>query len=315
MNKDKYKQHKIYVSGHRGMVGSSIIRQLELLGYKNIITFEHSELDLISQDSVEKMMLREKPEYIFLAAAKVGGIQANNNYRGEFIYQNLMIETNVIHSAWKAGVKRLLFLGSSCIYPRNCPQPISEDYLLSGKLEETNEPYAIAKIAGIKMCESYNRQYGTQYISVMPTNLFGPNDNYDLNNSHVLPALIRKAHEAKFNKEKKLVVWGSGNPFREFLFVDDMANACIFLMENPEIKDGIFNIGTGDDLTIRQLAEIIVEIVGFEGEIVFDKNKPDGTPRKLLNIDRMSKIGWKAKTTLREGIKKSYADFLNNLLK
>ena len=226
-----------------------------------------------------------------------------------------MIQTNVIHSAWKAGVKRLLFLGSSCIYPRNCPQPISEDYLLSGKLEETNEPYAIAKIAGIKMCESYNRQYGTQYISVMPTNLFGPNDNYDLNNSHVLPALIRKAHEAKLNKEKKLVVWGSGNPFREFLFVDDMANACIFLMENPEIKDGIFNIGTGEDLTIRQLAEIIIEIVGFEGEIVFDKNKPDGTPRKLLNIDRMSKIGWKAKTTLREGIKKSYADFLNNLLK
>ena len=313
MNNNK-KNCKIFVSGHKGMVGSSIVRYLKLSGYTNILTFDHSCLDLISQVEVEKMLQKEKPDYIFLAAAKVGGIQANNSYRAEFIYQNLMIEANIIHSAWRAGIKRLLFLGSSCIYPRNCPQPISENYLLTGPLEETNEPYAIAKIAGIKMCESYNRQYGTHYVSVMPTNLYGPNDSYDLKNSHVLPALIRKVHEAKINNDKNFVVWGSGKPMREFLYVDDMADACVFLMEHPEIENGLFNIGTGKDLTIRQLAETIMDVVGFEGEIVFDTTQPDGTPRKLLNTNRMKKLGWKAKTTLKKGIIKSYDDFLNKNL-
>jgi GDP-L-fucose synthase len=245
-----------------------------------------------------------------LAAAKVGGIHANNTYRGEFIYQNLMMEANIVHAAWQAGVKRMLFLGSSCIYPRDCSQPISEEYLLTGTLEQTNEPYAIAKIAGIKLCESYNRQYGTQYVSVMPTNLYGPNDNYDLSNSHVLPALIRKAHEAQQRGDTSYVVWGSGKPMREFLYVDDMAEACVFLMEHAEIQDGLFNVGTGQDVTIRELAETVMEVVGFKGEIVFDASKPDGTPRKLLNVDRLRGLGWQAKTSLRDGIARAYADFL-----
>lgn len=305
---------KIYIAGHRGMVGSAIIRRLQSLGYTNLLIRKHSELDLTNQLSVEQFLKQEKPDYIFLAAAKVGGIHANNTYRGEFIYQNLMIEANVVHAAWQAGVKRLLFLGSSCIYPRDCPQPIKEENLLTGPLEPTNEPYAIAKIAGIKLCESYNLQYGTQYVSVMPTNLYGPNDNYDLNNSHVLPALIRKAHEAKLRGDVSYVVWGSGQPMREFLYVDDMAEACVFLMECPDIQDGLFNVGTGQDVTIRELAETVMDVVGFRGEIVFDASKPDGTPRKLLNVDRMRALGWEAQTSLREGIQKAYADFLSKTI-
>jgi GDP-L-fucose synthase len=305
------KQAKIYIAGHRGMVGSAIVRRLQSAGYTNLLTRTHAELDLTQQGSVAQWMAQEKPDYVFLAAAKVGGIHANNTYRGEFIYQNLMMEANIVHAAWQAGVKRLLFLGSSCIYPRDCSQPIKEEYLLTGPLEPTNEPYAIAKIAGIKLCESYNRQYGTQYVSVMPTNLYGPNDNYDLNNSHVLPALIRKAHESKLRGDASYVVWGTGNPMREFLYVDDMADACVFLMEREDICDGLFNVGTGQDVTIRELALTVVEVVGFQGEIVFDANKPDGTPRKLLNVDRMRDLGWVAKTSLREGIAKAYSDFLS----
>lgn len=308
------KQAKIYVAGHRGMVGSAIVRRLQAAGYTNVLTRAHAELDLTQQLPVEQFLQQEQPDYVFLAAAKVGGIHANNTYRGEFIYQNLMMESNVIHAAWQAGVKRMLFLGSSCIYPRDCPQPISEEYLLTGPLEQTNEPYAIAKIAGIKLCQSYNRQYGTQYVSVMPTNLYGPNDNYDLNNSHVLPALIRKAHEAKLRGDSSYVVWGSGNPMREFLYVDDMADACVFLMEHAEIQDGLFNVGTGEDVTIRELAETVMDVVGFKGEIVFDASKPDGTPRKLLNVDRLRGLGWLAKTSLRDGIEKAYADFLNKAI-
>ena len=271
----------------------------------------HSELDLTNQAAVENFLKQEKPDYVFLAAARVGGIHANNTYRGEFIYQNLMMEANIVHAAWQAGVQRLLFLGSSCIYPRDCPQPIQEEYLLTGPLEPTNEPYAIAKIAGIKLCESYNRQYGTQYVSVMPTNLYGPNDNYDLNNSHVLPALIRKAHEAKLRGDTSYMVWGSGKPMREFLYVDDMADACVFLMERSDIHDGLFNVGTGQDVTIRELAETVMDVVGFKGEIVFDASKPDGTPRKLLNVDRMRDLGWQSSTSLREGVARAYADFLS----
>ena len=308
------KQAKIYVAGHRGMVGSAIVRRLRSAGYTNVLTRTHAELDLTRQSSVEQFLQQEQPDYVFLAAAKVGGIHANNTYRGEFIYQNLMIEANVVHAAWQAGVKRMLFLGSSCIYPRDCSQPISEEYLLTGPLEQTNEPYAIAKIAGIKLCESYNWQYGTQYVSAMPTNLYGPNDNYDLNNSHVLPALIRKAHEAKLRRDTSYVVWGSGKPMREFLYVDDMADACVFLMEHAEIQDGLFNVGTGQDVTIRELAEAVVDVVGFNGEIVFDASKPDGTPRKLLNVDRLRVLGWQAKTSLRDGIAKAYADFLNKAI-
>lgn len=303
------KNAKIFIAGHRGMVGSAIARRLTSAGYTNLITRTHAELDLIDQTVVTQFLEHEKPDYIFLAAAKVGGIHANNTYRAEFIYQNLMIEANIVHAAWKAGVQRLLFLGSSCIYPRDCPQPIKEEYLLSGPLEQTNEPYAIAKIVGIKLCENYNRQYGTQYVSAMPTNLYGPNDNYDLNTSHVLPALIRKAHEAKIRGDKELVVWGSGKPMREFLYVDDMADACIFLMEQG-ISEGLFNVGTAEDVTIREVAETVMSVVGFDGEIVFDASKPDGTPRKLLNVDRMRELGWQAKTSLRDGIAKSYADFL-----
>ena len=300
---------KIYISGHNGMVGSALVRSLKAKGYTNLITRSRSELDLLNQVAVHAFLQHEKPEYVFLAAAKVGGIQANNTYRADFIYENLMVETNLIHGAYLAGVNRLCFLGSSCIYPRDCPQPIKEEYLLTGPLEPTNEPYAIAKIAGIKLCESYNRQHGTQYVSVMPTNLFGPNDNYDLNNSHVLPALIRKAHEAKLRGDASYVVWGSGKPMREFLYVDDMADACAFLMEN-DIGEGIYNVGTGQDVTIRELAEAVMSVVGFQGEIVFDASKPDGTPRKLLNVDRMRALGWAAQTGLRDGIAKAYADFL-----
>lgn len=307
------KSAKIYVAGHRGMVGSAIVRNLEVKGYSNVVIRTHAELDLLDQSAVTSFFQKEKPDYVFLAAAKVGGIHANNTLRAEFIYQNLMMEANIIHAAWQAGVRRLLFLGSSCIYPRDCPQPIKEEYLLTGPLELTNEPYAIAKIAGIKLCESYNRQYGTQYVSVMPTNLYGPNDNYDLNNSHVLPALIRKAHEAKIRCDKELVVWGSGKPMREFLYVDDMADASVFLMENG-IAEGLFNVGTGEDVTICELAETVMSAVGFSGEIVFDDSKPDGTPRKLLNVDRMRKLGWQAKTSLRDGIAKAYADFLTKVV-
>lgn len=306
------KEETIFVAGHRGMVGSAIVRKLKEKGYKCILTATRDQLDLLDQEAVESFINEHKPDYIYLAAAKVGGIHANNTFRGQFIYENMMIESNIIHAAWKYGVKRLLFLGSSCIYPRDCPQPIQEDYLLTGPLEQTNEPYAIAKIAGIKLCESYNRQYGTEYVSVMPTNLYGPNDNYDLESSHVLPALIRKAHEAKERGDKELVVWGSGKPMREFLYVDDMADACVFLMEST-VKDGLFNIGTGEDITIRDLAETIMEVVGFDGEIVFDASKPDGTPRKLLNVDKMKQLGWVAKTALREGISESYSDFLSKI--
>lgn len=303
------KTSKIYVAGHRGMVGSAIVRRLQGAGYSNLLTRTHGELDLVDQSAVSAFFDREKPHYVFLAAAKVGGIHANDTYRAEFIYQNLMIEANVIHAAYQAGVSRLMLLGSSCIYPRDCPQPICEEYLLTGPLEPTNEPYAIAKIAGIKLCENYNYQYGTRYLSVMPTNLYGPNDNYDLNNSHVLPALIRKAHEAKLRGERQLLVWGSGRPMREFLYVDDLADACVFLMEQ-NVTEGLFNIGTGEDITIRELAETVMEAVGFHGHIVFDGSKPDGTPRKLLNVDRMRSLGWLARTTLPEGIASAYEDFL-----
>tara|TARA_R110002012_G_scaffold248636_3_gene424993 strand:+ start:3920 stop:4810 length:891 start_codon:yes stop_codon:yes gene_type:complete len=290
------------------MVGSAIVRKLSSLGYTNVVTRTHAEVDLVSQQAVMDFLGQEKPDYIFMAAAKVGGIHANNTLRADFLYQNLMIETNVVHAAWQAGVNRMLFLGSSCIYPRDCPQPIREDYLLTGPLEQTNEPYAIAKIAGVKLCESYNRQYGTQYVSAMPTNLYGPNDSYDLNNSHVLPALIRKTHEAKLRGDRELVVWGSGKPMREFLYVDDMAEACVFLMENG-ISDGLFNIGTGEDVTIRELAETVMDVVGFDGTIVYDSAKPDGTPRKLLDVDKMKTLGWSASTGLRDGIARAYADF------
>lgn len=302
------KSSKIYVTGHRGMVGSAIMRRLQQQGYTDVIGRTHAELDLTDQAAVLQFLQQERPDYIFMAAAKVGGIQANNTYRAEFLYENLMMEANIIHAAWKAGVEHMLFLGSSCIYPRDCPQPIREDYLLTGPLEPTNEPYAIAKIAGIKLCENYNRQYGTRYASAMPTNLYGPNDNYDLNNSHVLPALIRKAHEAKERGDSELVVWGSGEPMREFLYVDDMADACVFLMENG-VSEGLFNVGTGTDVTIRELAETVMRVVGFEGRIVFDRTKPDGTPRKLMSVDRLTALGWTASTALEAGIAKAYADF------
>jgi len=292
------------------MVGSAIVRRLQALGYRNLLTRTHSELNLLDQSSVNAFLEQEKPDYIFLAAGRVGGIQANNTYRAEFIYQNLMIAANLIHAAYQAGVQHLLFLGSSCIYPRDCPQPIKEEYLLTGLLEKTNEPYAIAKIAGIKLCESYNQQYGTAYVSVMPANLYGPNDNYDLNNCHVLPALIRKTHEAKVQGDTNLVVWGSGKALREFLYVDDVADACVFLMERGT-NEGLFNIGSGTEITIRELAETIMEVIGFRGQMVFDSTKPDGTPRKLLCVDRIQALGWRAKTGLREGIAEAYQEFLS----
>lgn len=309
MNSFIKKNARIYIAGHQGMVGSAIHRRLSKLGFDNLITRTHTELDLIDQQAVDRFLQAQKPDFIFLAAAKVGGILANTTQRAEFIYQNLMIQSNVIHSAWTAGVKRLIFLGSSCIYPRDCPQPIKEEHLLTGPLEISNEPYAVAKIAGIKLCENYNRQYGTNYISLMPSNLYGPNDNYDLNVSHVLPALLRKAHEAKIGGERELIVWGSGKPLREFLFVDDMADACTFIMQS-DIADGIYNIGTGQDISIQELAQIVMKVVGLEGEIVFDSSKPDGTPRKLLNIEKLSALGWNAKTSLYEGIALTYSDFL-----
>jgi len=299
----------IYVAGHRGMVGSAIVRRLQALGYQNLLMRSREELDLLNQQAVHEFLSAEKPDYIFLAAAKVGGIHANNVYRADFIYENLMVEANIIHAAKSAGVERMLFLGSSCIYPRDCPQPIKEEYLLTGPLEQTNEPYAIAKIAGIKLCESFNRQYGTKYVSVMPTNLYGPNDNYDLSNSHVLPALIRKAHEAKVSAQASLPVWGSGRPRREFLHVDDIAEACVFLMEEG-VEEGMFNVGTGSDVSIGELARMVMDVVGFKGTIEFDESKPDGTLRKLLDVSRMNKLGWSARIPLRDGIKSAYEDYL-----
>lgn len=305
------KEGRIYVAGHRGMVGSAIVRKLKTDGFRNIIVRTSAELDLRDQQAVRSFFEKEKPEYIFLAAAKVGGIQANNTYRGEFLYDNLMIEANVIHQAYENGAKKLLFLGSSCIYPKMAPQPLKEEYLLTGALEPTNEPYAIAKIAGIKLCETYRHQYGCNFISAMPTNLYGPNDNYDLNNSHVLPALLRKFHSAKESGAGFVEIWGSGTPLREFLHVDDLADAALFLMEN--YNDHLFvNVGTGEDLAIRDLAEMISEVVGFEGELRFDSSKPDGTPRKLMDISRLHNMGWKHSIGLREGIRMVYGDMKDN---
>lgn len=303
---------KIYVAGHSGLVGSALMRRLEKGGYSNIVTRTHAELDLKDQRAVAEFFAQEKPDHVFLAAAKVGGIVANNTYPAEFIYQNLMIQSNVIHSAYSNRAKKLLFLGSSCIYPKFAPQPMKEEHLLTGVLEPTNEPYAVAKIAGIKMCGAYNRQYGTNFMSVMPTNLYGLGDNYDLQNSHVMPALIRKMHEAKARGDAQVGVWGSGTPRREFLYGDDMADACVFLMENRDAKDtGEFvNIGVGEDITIRELAERVAKVVGFQGELVFDSSKPDGTPQKLLDVTHLNQLGWRAKTSMGEGIGKAYQDFM-----
>ena len=299
----------ILVAGARGMVGSALVRRLQAVGYAQVLAPGRTELDLMDTAAVQAYLAQHRPAYIFIAAAKVGGIQANNTYRAEFLHTNLTIQNNLIHGAHLAGVQRLMFLGSSCIYPKMAPQPIKEEYLLTGPLEPTNEPYAIAKIAGIKMCEAYNAQYGRQYISVMPTNLYGLNDNYDLNNSHVLPALIRKAHEAKLRGDAQYVVWGSGRPRREFLYVDDLADACVFLMERG--YDGsLLNIGTGEDVTIRELAETVMKVVGFEGQIVFDASKPDGTPRKLLDVSRLRSLGWQWQTPLDQGVQQAYQAYL-----
>lgn len=303
------KDAKIFVAGHKGMVGSAIVRNLQAKGYANILTQTRQELDLLDQKAVQTYLKQHQPDYIFIAAAKVGGIQANNVYRADFLYQNLMIEANLIHGAHEANIQRLCFLGSSCIYPRDCPQPIKEEYLLTGPLEQTNEPYAIAKIAGIKLCESYNRQYNRQYISAMPTNLYGPNDNYDLNSSHVLPALIRKAHEAKLNNEPVFTVWGTGTPRREFLYVDDLAEACVFLMETDYVGP-LLNVGTGEDFTIRELAETVKKVVGFQGKLVFDTTKPDGTPRKQLDVSKLKSLGWMSQISLIAGIQMAYEDFI-----
>ena len=313
------RKKRIYVAGHRGLVGSALMRQLEKRGYENVITRTHAELDLTDQAAVRTFFAQEKPDCVLLAAAKVGGIHANNIYPAEFIHQNLAIQTNVIHEAWKHGVSKLLFLGSSCIYPKDCPQPIKEEYLLTGELEPTNRPYALAKIAGLEMCWSYNRQYGTRYMTVMPTNLYGPNDNYDLNTSHVLPALIRKMHEAKMSKAHEVVVWGTGSPMREFLYSDDMADACLYLLEQNEselaplfndIQPPLVNVGCGEDLSIKELAVLVKEVVGFTGELTFDTTKPDGTMRKLLDVQKLRQMGWEATTKLRDGISMSYASFL-----
>jgi GDP-L-fucose synthase len=317
---------RIYVAGHRGLVGSAIMRCLQRADYMNVITRTHAEMELMDRSAVQKFFEQEKPEYVFLAAAKVGGILANSSYPADFIYQNLAIQNNVIHESHRSGVKRLLFLGSSCIYPRDCPQPIKEEYLLTGPLEPTNRAYAIAKIAGIEMCWSFNRQHGTQFLAVMPTNLYGPGDNYNLNTSHVIPALIRKFHEAKTSLESEVVVWGSGRPMREFLYSDDMADGCVFLMKLPnrefngllgsdESKSSRFepplvNIGVGQDVSIRELAHLIREVVGSKTDIVFDASKPDGTPRKLLDIAKLSSRGWRASTDLQTGLRMAYADFV-----
>ena len=307
------KESKIYLAGHRGMVGSAIKRRLETEGYSNFVLRTSKELDLRNQREVTDFFSEEKPDYVFLAAARVGGIVANNSYRGEFLYENLMIQNNVIHESYRNGVKKLMFLGSSCIYPKLAPQPLKEEYLLTGPLEYTNEPYAIAKIAGIKLCDAYRAQYGCNFISVMPTNLYGPNDNYDLNNSHVLPALLRKFHEAKQGDLAQVEVWGSGNPKREFLHADDMADACVFLMKNYS-EDGLINIGVGEDLSIKELAEMIKDIVGYKGKIIFDSSKPDGTPRKLMDVSKLSSLGWKASISLKEGIAQVYKEkFLSDV--
>ena len=307
MNKDS----KIYVAGHRGLVGSAIVRNLEAKGYTNIIYRTHEELDLTNQADVQAFFKEEQPEYVILAAAKVGGIQANNTYPADYIYDNLMIQNNVIKAAHDYKVKKLLFLGSTCIYPKMAPQPIREEYLLTGALEETNEAYAVAKIAGLEMCKFFKRQYGDNFISCMPTNLYGPNDNFDLKSSHVLPALIRKFHEAKVNGSDTVEVWGTGTPLREFIYVDDMADACVFLMENYDGEQHV-NIGTGEEVSIRQLAETVKEVVGFDGELVFNTDMPDGTPRKLTTVDKLHGLGWKHKVSLNEGIRLAYEWFLEN---
>jgi GDP-L-fucose synthase len=299
------KESKIYIAGHRGMVGSAIVRKLEKEGYRNLVVRTSDELDLVNQQAVESFFKEEKPDYVFLAAARVGGIMANNSFRGEFIYDNLMIQNNIIHQAYRNNVKKLLFLGSSCIYPKLAPQPLKEEYLLTGPLEYTNEPYAIAKITGIKLCDAYRHQYGCNFISVMPTNLYGPNDHYDLNKSHVLPALVRKIHEAKQNGNKEVIVWGTGTPRREFMHVSDCAEACYFLMESYN-EPGLINIGVGEDISIADLAKLISEIVGYKGNIVYDYTKPDGTPRKLMDVSKLHSLGWKATIPLREGIESVY---------
>ena len=304
-------QSKIYVAGSRGLVGSALVRTLQAQGYNNLVLRSSQELDLRNQASVEAFFALEKPEYVFLGAARVGGIQANNTYRAEFLYDNLMIEANIIHSAYRHGVQKLLFLGSSCIYPKLCPQPMKEDYLLTGALEQTNEPYAIAKIAGLKLCENYCRQYGVSFISAMPTNLYGINDNFDLANSHVLPALMRKLHEAKVDGDPTVTVWGTGTPLREFLYVDDLADALVFLMNTYNAIDFV-NVGTGQEVSIKELALTLKAVVGYEGELVFDSTKPDGTPRKLLDVSRLTAAGWQAKTDLKTGIEKTYSWFLQS---
>ncbi|GBL45105.1 GDP-L-fucose synthetase [Sulfuriferula multivorans] len=317
------KAAKIYIAGHRGLVGSAITRNLHAKGFEHCLARTHAELDLTSQAAVEAFFAAEKPDYVFLAAAKVGGIHANNTYPAEFLRDNLAIQTNIIHAAYKNNVKRLLFLGSSCIYPKLAPQPMREEHLLTSELEPTNRPYALAKIAGIEMCWSYNRQYGTQYLAVMPTNLYGPGDNYHPENSHVIPALIRKFHEAKVNNASTVTVWGTGTPRREFLYSEDMADACVYLMNLPDAQfvpllgqdrnDGLpplMNIGVGHDLTIRELAETVKNVVGFAGEIVFDSTKPDGTPRKLMDVGRLNAMGWKATTTMQSGLVVAYQDFI-----
>jgi GDP-L-fucose synthase len=306
------KEAKIYIAGHRGMVGSAIVRKLQDLGYTNLVLKTSSELDLRDQVKVADFFAKEKPEYVFLAAAKVGGIVANNTYRADFLYENLAIQNNIIHASFVNKVKKLQFLGSSCIYPKLAPQPLKESYLLSGYLEETNEPYAIAKIAGIKMCEAYRAQYGCDFISVMPTNLYGPNDNYDLENSHVLPAMIRKFHEAKERGDASMTLWGTGSPMREFLHADDLAEACVYLMESYSDSE-LVNIGTGIDVTIKELAETVKQIVGFEGEINWDTSRPDGTPRKLMDVSKLHSLGWKHKIELKDGIALAYQDFLTNV--
>ena len=304
------KNSKIYVAGYHGLVGSAIVRKLRGSGYENLLLKGHEDLDLLRQELVEKFFEQERPEYVFLAAARVGGIWANSHFPAEFIYNNLAIETNVIHSSYLYGVKKLLFLGSSCIYPKHCPQPMRESSLLSGYLEPTNEPYAVAKIAGVKMCQAYNRQYGTRFISAMPTNLYGPGDNFDLKTSHVLPALIRKFHEAKMEGHKSVEVWGTGTPRREFLYVDDLADACLFLINNYG-EEEIINVGVGKDQSIRELAEMVGEVVGFEGDLRFDPTKPDGTPLKLLDVSRLTALGWHAQIPLGEGIRRAYQWFLD----